>query len=94
MAKAKAIPEATERRSGPRRGSTYSGPSDEPYLDHEREFLLTVEKFKRDNRRPFPSLVELLQIVERLIAAGKFDQRLGELGFERKPAPESSAMLS
>lgn len=36
------------------------------YTDDETEFMKAVERYKRDNRRPFPTWSEVLEIVRSL----------------------------
>lgn len=36
------------------------------YSDEEREFLLAVERYKRERNRPFPTWVEVLRIAKAL----------------------------
>lgn len=40
--------------------------SDRHYESEEREFLLAVERYKREKRRPFPTLAELLYVLKSL----------------------------
>lgn len=40
--------------------------SETEYSDDEREFLLAVEKYKRERKRPFPALSEVLAIARSL----------------------------
>lgn len=47
------------------------------YTDDEREFMLAVERYKREKRRPFPTCREILAVAK-------------SLGY-RKVAPEAIA---
>lgn len=40
--------------------------SETDYSDAEREFITAVDQFKREHRRPFPSLSELLGVLRSL----------------------------
>lgn len=40
--------------------------ADRTYTDDEAEFLVAVERFKRANRRPFPTLSEILGVARSL----------------------------
>lgn len=46
-----------------RRGTRTDGDS---YTADEVEFMMAVEKWKRDNRRPFPTWREVLEVAHRL----------------------------
>jgi hypothetical protein len=36
------------------------------YTDNERDFLLAMDRFKREHQRPFPTWREVLAVVESL----------------------------
>lgn len=63
------IPKA-QRRTAPRRAAgknlTYVGLNDSPYDHDEIEFMLAVDQYKRDNKRPFPSSSEVLLVLKSL----------------------------
>jgi hypothetical protein len=80
----KTIPAATERRSPPRRRTTaQSGPGDEGYREFELRFLLAVDSYKVQKRRPFPALMEILGVFSQLVREGKMDEWLAEMGLEK-----------
>jgi hypothetical protein len=66
------IPRATDRRSD-KRNRTEKTPSiravpssGDTYSPDELEFMLAMDRYKRDNRRPFPSWSEVLGVVRAL----------------------------
>jgi len=63
-------PSQTQRRGRLRPANSASV----EYTEEQTEFLLAMEKYKREKRRMFPSLCEILEVV---IALGyrKFDRR-------------------
>ncbi len=65
--------------SGPE--ETYPG-SD--YSDEEREFLVAMERYKRQNRRPYPTWREVLHVVHSLGY-----RRVAEPRAPRPPGPVS-----
>lgn len=36
------------------------------YTDEEREFMVALDKYKRDNRRPFPTCSDVLGVLKSL----------------------------
>jgi hypothetical protein len=36
------------------------------YTDEEKEFLLAMDRYKRDNRRPYPTWSEVLEVLKSL----------------------------
>ncbi len=64
----KPIPKATDRRlrcnRGIRSGSLSIHRGD--YTADEFEFLQAIDRYKRDNRKPFPSWVEVLNVLKGL----------------------------
>ena len=57
-----------DRRRGPGRRRTDSRRSAEEgeMTDEQFEFVMAVEEYKRVNRRPFPTLTEILDIIQAL----------------------------
>lgn len=39
---------------------------DQIYTDEEREFLTAIDRYKRENRRPFPTWKEVLDLIKTL----------------------------
>lgn len=66
------IPVATDRRKGERRQQGERRRQIDPttcerdYTDHEIEFMRAMDQYKRDNRRPFPTWSEVLQVLHAL----------------------------
>ncbi len=63
------IPKA-QRRTAPRRVAgknlSHVGLNDAPYDHDEIEFMLAVDQYKRDNKRPFPTSSEVLFVLKSL----------------------------
>lgn len=61
-----AVPTATARKNTRHRRDltvgTGSAPEDS-YTDAEREFMLTLERWKRENRKPFPTCSDVLAVL-------------------------------
>ena len=76
------IPKATTRKSPARRvlKKPFVAIDDPPYTYDETEFMLALDQYKRDNRRPFPTCSEVLLV-------------LISLGY-RKVAPKEQIDLS
>lgn len=36
------------------------------YTDEEREFMIALDRYKRENHRPHPTCVEVLQVLKNL----------------------------
>jgi hypothetical protein len=65
------IPVAVERRSGKdrrleRRRQVDPTTCERDYTDHEIEFMKAMDQYKRDNRRPFPTWSEVLEVLRAL----------------------------
>jgi hypothetical protein len=63
----KIVPTATLRTSPPRAsvgtGQIHPGAD---YTDEEREFMVAMDRYKRVNRRPYPSWREVLSVLRDL----------------------------
>ena len=44
----------------------HTNPAGDQYTPEEEEFLAAVERYKRQKRRPFPALTELLAVLRSL----------------------------
>src|SRR5262245_13868154 len=68
------IPVAVERRSGSerrqqqgeRRRQIDPTTCERDYTDEEIEFMKSMDQYKRDNRRPFPTWSEVLEVLRAL----------------------------
>ena len=65
------IPVALERRSGKdrrleRRRQVDPTTCERDYTDDEIEFMKAMDQYKRDNRRPFPTWSEVLEVLRAL----------------------------
>jgi len=67
----RSIPVAIERRSGTdrrleRRRQVDPTTCERDYTDDEIEFMKSMDQYKRDNRRPFPTWSEVLEVLRAL----------------------------
>jgi hypothetical protein len=60
------INSAEKRRTSERRRQVDPTTCERDYGDAELEFMRAVEAYKRQNRRPFPTLSELLEVLHSL----------------------------
>jgi hypothetical protein len=66
------IPVALDRRSGERRNQPERRRQIDPttcerdYTEDEIEFMKAMDQYKRDNRRPFPTWSEVLEVLRAL----------------------------
>ena len=60
--------EGLERRRGPgiRREEERRSAEEGEMTDEQFEFVMAVERYKRTNNRPFPTLTEILEIIQNL----------------------------
>lgn len=63
---AKSVAKRIENAKAGRRQGVDPATCDRIYDDEEREFLMAVEKYKKERRRPFPTFSEILQIAHAL----------------------------
>lgn len=56
----------TARKKSDRRRCIDPCTTDRRYTDEEREFLLAMERYKKANRRPFPTWSETLEVLKGL----------------------------
>lgn len=54
------------QQPGPPRDRTVTVTSETEYSDDEAEFIKAVDRFKREKKRPFPALSELLAVAREL----------------------------
>ena len=59
------IPVSHERRGFPA-GMKHPVTSEVEYADEETEFMMTMERYKRENKRPFPTWREVLAVAKSL----------------------------
>ena len=71
----RSIPVAVDRRSGQDRHSQLQGERrrlidpttcERDYSDEEIEFMKSMDQYKRENRRPFPTWSEVLEVLRAL----------------------------
>jgi hypothetical protein len=71
----RSIPVAVDRRSGQERRSQQQGERrrlidpttcERDYSDEEIEFMKSMDQYKRENRRPFPTWSEVLEVLRAL----------------------------
>jgi hypothetical protein len=62
----RAIPVAYERRRGERRRQVDPTTCERDYNDEEIIFMKAMDQYKRDNRRPFPTWSEVLEVLHAL----------------------------
>lgn len=60
------VPHAVERLSGPRRRMVDPTTCERDYSPEEVAFMQAMDQYKRDNRRPFPTWSEVLEVVHAL----------------------------
>jgi hypothetical protein len=58
--------EGTERRKGERRRQVDPTTCERDYTDDEIAFMKAMDQYKRDNRRPFPTWSEVLEVLRAL----------------------------
>jgi hypothetical protein len=56
----------TERRKGERRRQVDPTTCERDYTDEEIAFMKAMDQYKRDNRRPFPTWSEVLEVLRAL----------------------------
>lgn len=54
------------RNKSPRRRLIDPCTCERDYTDDDREFMLAMERYKRDNGRPFPTWSEALEVLKKL----------------------------
>jgi hypothetical protein len=60
------IPVALDRRKGDRRTRVDPTTCERDYTEDEVEFMRAMDQYKRDNRRPFPTWSEVLEVIRAL----------------------------
>lgn len=63
----------------PTRRSAFGSVHEAPYTDDEREFMVTLDRWKRQNRKPFPTCCEVLAVLKSLGYAKPVEQPLADV---------------
>ncbi len=81
---------AEKRKKSERRRLIDPTTCERDYSDDETDFMKAMDRYKRDNRRPFPTWSEVLEVM-RSLGYRKVAEPTDLPGARRSPAPEPAA---
>lgn len=81
---------AEKRKKSERRRLIDPTTCERDYSDHETDFMKAMDRYKRDNRRPFPTWSEVLEVLHSL-GYRKTEDAIDLPGARRSPAAEPAA---